>query len=89
MLAFTPANSVINRVLATAGIPCACITPTASAAEIDRAILDFLTPARTDVRPSEAFWHNFDAASQTYILANLISKISPSGASAKDTAEPS
>ncbi len=88
VLAFTPADSVINRVLATAGIPSACIAPTASPADIDRAILDFLTPARTDVRPSEAFWHNFDAASQTYILANLISKISPSGASATDPAEP-
>lgn len=76
VLAFTPADSVISRVLATAGIPSTCIAPSAPAVEMDRTILEFLTPPRTAVQPSNAFWHNFDAASQTYILANLISKIS-------------
>ncbi len=87
VLAFTPADSVINRVLATAGIPCICIAPSAPAAEMDRAILDFLAPPRTEVQPSETFWHNFDAASQTYILANLISKISLRGTTAAKPAQ--
>ena len=76
ILAFTPNDSVIKRVLATVGIPCTCIEPTAPEAEVDIAVLAFLTQPQVEVEPSVAFWHNFDAANQTFILANLISRIS-------------
>ena len=76
ILAFTPGDSVISRVLALAGIPSTCIAPTAPIAEIDKAVLAFLCQPTTQIAPSAAFWHDFDSASQTYILANLISRIS-------------
>ncbi len=77
ILAFTQAGSVIARVLATAEVPCACAAPSLPAAELDQLLLEFLSKPRTEIQPSETFRHNFDAANQTYILANLISKISP------------
>lgn len=76
ILAFTPAGSVITRVLATAGIPNACVLPTAPVEEIDRAVQAFLDRPRAEIQPSAAFWHDFDSSSQTYVLANIISRMS-------------
>ncbi len=84
ILAFTPADSVITRVLSAAGIPNACISPTASGAEVDAAVEAFLARPITEIRPSETFWHDFDSASQTYILANILTRISAQPAHATE-----
>lgn len=76
ILAFTPENSVITRVIALAEITSVCISPSASAMAIDRAVLAFLALPRTEIHPSNSFLHDFDAVKQTYTLANLISQIS-------------
>ena len=85
ILAITPTNSVISRILANAGIPHLCIPPSAPIEEFDRAIQDFLELPRTLIRPSAAFWSDFDSANQTYVLANLISRISPRSATARES----
>ena len=76
ILAFTPRNSVITRVLANAGVPNTCLQVSAPIDENDNAVLALIKAPRTETQPSPTVWHDFDSASQTYVLANIISKIS-------------
>ena len=75
ILAFTSHNSALSRILAASNIPFTCVVPNATGAEIDIGVQALLALPRTGIEPGEAFWRDFDAASQTYILANMISRL--------------
>jgi hypothetical protein len=72
ILAITTRNSPTERVLASSGIPYACIYSDSTRDEVDRAVLELLSMPSDPVRPSSWFLQNFSAVNRARTLARFI-----------------
>ena len=75
ILAFTSDNSAVSRILAATDIPFTRIAPNATGSEIDVGVTALLALPRTGIEPSAAFWRDFDASSQTNLLADIVARL--------------
>lgn len=75
ILAFTPAGSPTERILARAGVPYCAIDERTPSEELDRRLLDFLKLPSEPVRPSSWFDQTFNAAAQAGELSTLLHSI--------------
>ena len=73
ILALTVRGSSVERILARAGIPHACLYPDNTAEEMDATVTRFLNSSPESIAPSDWFLETFDARSQARLLSGLVS----------------
>ena len=75
ILATTTRNSPVDRLLARAGIPYACVYPDSASEETDTAVMRILlTPTDAPTPASEWFLETYDGVRRTQALAELIDR---------------
>ncbi|HEY1260369.1 MAG TPA: glycosyltransferase [Stellaceae bacterium] len=79
ILAWTPKDSPVERILAQCGIPYVAIDPSSPAPECDRKVAEFLKIAPQSHRPSAWFRETFDARSQARQVARLLDELLAGG----------
>ena len=75
ILAYTPADSPTERILKRSGIPSISIDPSATEADGDRKLLEFLRIPTTPRPPSAWFEDTFNARAQARTVAVLFDKL--------------
>ncbi len=75
ILALTTPGSSTERVLASSGIPHACVDFGAAPEHFDAEVLAFLRRPFSEAAPSPQFWSEFDACRQTAALSALIDRV--------------
>jgi len=75
ILAATPRNSPVERILASSGVPYRTIHPDDDETEVDRQVLDLLRLPSNPVAPSAWFEENFDGRRQAGVLARLLDNL--------------
>ncbi len=79
ILAYTPRNSPVERILAKSGIPHATISPTETDPAADARLLGMLCGPSGAFEPSQWFKDNFSAPAQAKTVAGLLDGLLPSG----------
>jgi hypothetical protein len=72
ILAYTPADSPVDRILQRSGIAYVTIAPDMPDAEADRRVQEFLSLPLTVHEPTEWFVQSFSAKTQTAALAEMV-----------------
>jgi hypothetical protein len=72
ILAYTPADSPVDRILRQSGIAYVVIAPDMPEAEADRRVQEFLSLPLTVREPTEWFVRSFSARTQTAALAEMV-----------------
>jgi len=75
ILAYTPTNSPVQRILVNSEIPYVALDPAAPGPDDDQNVLAFLRAPRQVHHPSRWFEENFSAATQARTLARLLEDI--------------
>ncbi len=87
ILAYTPAASPVDRILARSGIPYVAIAPDTPDAVADAKVREFLNLPRGVAEPSAWFFENFSATTQARVVSELVSTVLQQGrARARTTA---
>ncbi len=75
ILAYTPADSPTDRILRRSGIPSTTIDPSATEADSDRKLVEFLRIPTTPRHPSTWFEDTFNARTQAKTVGELFDKL--------------